>query len=104
MAGVKEESTMKKLLAIAALAAAFAAPSALAGEGKTFAEIDTDGNAAITLAEVQVVNPEMTAEKFAKYDTDASGDLSEAEYDAWKAAKKGRQGWEQGGVTPTSSS
>lgn len=29
----------------------------------------------------------MTAEKFAKYDTDASGDISAAEYHAWKAAK-----------------
>jgi opacity protein-like surface antigen len=81
---------MKKFIAIAALAAAFAAPSALADHHgkKTFADLDADANGTVTLAEIQAVKPEMTAEKLAKYDTDASGDLSEAEYDAWKAAKK----------------
>lgn len=39
------------------------------------------------MAEIQATKPEMTAEKFAKYDTDASGDISAAEYHAWKAAK-----------------
>jgi len=81
---------MKKLIAIAALAAAFAAPAALAdhhGAKKTFADLDADASGAVTLVEIQAVKPEMAAEKFAKYDTDASGDISEAEYDAWKAAK-----------------
>lgn len=82
---------MKKFIAIAALAAAFAAPGALAGEKKTFADIDADASGALTLAEIQAVKPEMTAEKFAVYDTDASGDISEAEYDAWKASKKDRK-------------
>ena len=40
------------------------------------------------LVEIQALKPEMTAEKLAKYHTDASGDLSEAEYHAWKGAKK----------------
>lgn len=79
---------MKTFIAIAALAAAFAAPTALAGEKTTFADLDTDSNGTVTLSEIQTVKPEMTVEKLAKYDTDASGDLSEAEYDAWKAAKK----------------
>lgn len=78
---------MKKFVAIAALAAALAAPAALAGEKTTFADIDTNADGAITLVELQVVKPEVTAEKFAKYDTDASGGLSEAEMDAWKAKK-----------------
>lgn len=80
---------MKKFVAIAALAAAFAAPAALADHHgkKTFADIDTNADGAITLTELQAVKPEVTAEKFAKYDTDASGGLSEAELDAWKAKK-----------------
>ncbi len=85
---------MKKIIAIAALAAAFASPAALAdhhGGKKTFADLDTDASGAVTLAEIQVAKPEMTAEKFAKYDTDANGEISEAEYDAWKAAKKDKK-------------
>jgi hypothetical protein len=81
---------MKKLIAIAALAAAFAAPAALAdhhGAKKTFADLDADSSGGVTLAEIQATKPAMTAEKFAKYDTDASGDISAAEHDAWKAAK-----------------
>ena len=82
---------MKKIVAIAALAAALGAPVALAdhhGEMKTFAEMDTDANGALSLTEIQAVKPEVTAEKVAKYDADASGELSEAELDAWKAAKE----------------
>lgn len=78
---------MKKLVAIAALAAAFAAPSALAGEDMTFAAVDTDASATLSLEEVQAVKAEVTAEKFAKADADADGELSEAEFDAWKAKK-----------------
>ncbi|MEX1249873.1 MAG: hypothetical protein WEA77_01575 [Hyphomonas sp.] len=81
---------MNKFSAIAALAAAFAAPPALAdhhGARKTFTDLDADAGAGVTLAEIQAVKPEMTAEKFAKYDTDASGDIRAAEYVAWKAAK-----------------
>jgi opacity protein-like surface antigen len=81
---------MKKLVAIAALAAALAAPVALADHHgkKSFADLDADASGGLTLIEVQAVKPEFTAEKFAKYDTDASGEISQAEYDAWKAAKK----------------
>jgi hypothetical protein len=82
---------MKKFIAIAAIAAAFAAPSALAdhhGSKKTFADLDKDASGTLTLAEVQAAKPEFTAEKLAKYDTDANGEISQAEYDAWKAAKK----------------
>ncbi len=80
---------MKKIVAIAALAAVIAAPTALADHHgkKTFADIDADANGAITLTELQALKPEVTAEKFAKYDTDASGGLSEAEMEAWKAKK-----------------
>lgn len=81
---------MKRLMAIAALAAAFAAPAALAdhhGAKKTFADLDADASGGVTLAEIQATRPEMTQETFAQYDADASGDISAAEYDAWKAAK-----------------
>ena len=85
---------MKKFIAIAALAAAFAAPSALAdhhGGKKTFADLDTDASGALTLAEVQAAKPDFTAEKFAKYDTDANSEISQAEHEAWKAAKKDKR-------------
>ena len=85
---------MKKFIAIAAIAAAFAAPSALAdhhGGKKSFADLDTDASGALTLAEVQAAKPDFTAEKFAKYDTDANSEISQAEYDAWKAAKKDKE-------------
>jgi|JI10StandDraft_1071094.scaffolds.fasta_scaffold214237_2 hypothetical protein len=82
---------MKKLIAVAALAAAFAAPSALAGEDMTLASLDTDANGTLSLTEVQAKKPEVTAEKFAKADTDASGELSEAEFTAWKAEKAAKK-------------
>ena len=41
----------------------------------------------LSLAEVQAAKPDVTAEKFAVYDADSNGELSQAEYDAWKAAK-----------------
>jgi hypothetical protein len=38
--------------------------------------IDTDGNGAVSLAEAQVVWPDLTQEQFAAADADASGELS----------------------------
>jgi opacity protein-like surface antigen len=81
---------MKRLIAIAALAAAFAAPAAVAdhhGAKKTFADLDADSSGGVTLAEIQATKPAMTADKIAKNDTAGNGDISAAEHDAWKAAK-----------------
>lgn len=78
---------MKKLIVVAALAAAFTAAPALAGEDMTLASLDTDASGTLSLTEVQAAKPDVTAEKFAKADTDANGELSEAEFAAWKAKK-----------------
>ncbi len=82
---------MKTMVIAAMFAAAFAAPVALAGEGKTMADHDTDASGTLSLAEVQAAKPKVTAEKFAKYDTDGNGELSQAEYDAWKAASAAKK-------------
>ncbi len=70
------------------LAASFAliAGTALAGEAD-FAKLDADSSGALSLAELNAVMDDFTAQDLAAIDTDKSGDLSEAEYAAWKAAK-----------------
>jgi hypothetical protein len=40
------------------------------------ATIDTDGNGTVSLAEAQVVWPDLTQEQFATADADGSGELS----------------------------
>lgn len=78
---------MKKLIIATALAGFAVAPLAIAGD-KSFADMDTNGDAMLSLTELQAVKPEMTAEKMAKYDADGDAMISEAEFDAWKAKKK----------------
>ena len=90
---------MKKLVAIAALAAAFAAPGALAGETPDFAKLDADASGGLSLAEIQAAKPEVTAEKFAAYDIDASGELSETEFATWVATKAEKKTPESGAST-----
>jgi hypothetical protein len=90
---------MKTLIAVAALTALITAP-AMAGEKKTFADLDGDANGTLSLAEVQAAAPDVTAEKFARYDADASGELSEAEYNAWKAAKAAKPSKSPEGAPP----
>ena len=62
-------------LAIAALGLSTAAAFA---QGATIdiSAIDTDGNGTVSLAEAQVVWPDLTQEQFATADADASGELS----------------------------
>lgn len=43
------------------------------------ASIDTDGNGTVSLAEAQVVWPDLTQEQFTTADADASGELSAEE-------------------------
>jgi len=66
------------------LTSLFAISAATASAEETdFSTIDTDGSGGLSLAEVQGVAPNVTAEEFASYDVDASGDLSIDEFTAW---------------------
>ena len=51
-----------------------------------FSDLDTDGSGGLSLTEVQLHAPDVTAEGFAAYDADGSGELSEVEYTAWVQA------------------
>ena len=68
---------MKKVLAAFALAA-FVSP-ALA-QPVPFETADSDGNGAVSWAEVQAILPDITEEQFQAADSDGSGDLSEQEF------------------------
>ena len=46
------------------------------------AEIDANGDGLLTVAEVQAIYPDITAEQFAEMDTNADGSLEEAEVQA----------------------
>jgi hypothetical protein len=78
---------MRKIaLGIAALSFAAAVPvMAQETAAMAFADIDTDGDGVITLAELQVAWPDFLEEDFTAADTDASGGFSEEEYTAWWA-------------------
>jgi hypothetical protein len=77
---------MKRSIALAVFAAA-ACSSALAGEKGSFADMDTNTSGTLSLAEVRAAAPSVTPETFAAADADANGELTRAEYDAWKASK-----------------
>ena len=77
---------MKRFIALAVFAAA-ACSSALAGEKGSFADMDTNTNGTLSLAELRAAVPSVTPETFATADADANGELTKAEYDAWKASK-----------------
>lgn len=51
----------------------------------TFAKLDADKDAKLTITEVSKVEDLKT--NFAKVDTDESGTLNETEFDAWVASK-----------------
>jgi len=78
---------MKTIIAATALAAFATAPLALAETGMGFSDIDANGDGALTLAEIQAVNPDVTEAKLSAYDTNGDMQLSQAEFDAWKAEK-----------------
>jgi len=90
---------MLKEISIAAALATFST-AALADhhkEGKSFEDIDTDGNGELSLTEVQSVKPKVTQNDFDSYDEDGSGGISMAEYEAWKKEKKMKDKDEDGG-------
>lgn len=75
---------MKKLLitvaAIGLSSAAFAQAAAI-----TFASVDTDTSAGVSLAEAQVAWPDLTQEAYDAADTNKDGQLDQAEFDAYVA-------------------
>lgn len=75
---------MKIILTAAAFS--FAAAAALAGE-TGFAQLDLDKSGALSLAEINATMADFTAQDLAAIDADGSGDISEAEYAAWKSSK-----------------
>ena len=70
---------MKKFSALIAALALSASP-ALAQDA--FTSADTDGSGTLSLAEIQAVMPDMTAETMAEFDTDGDGELSADEFAA----------------------
>ncbi|MEL7485656.1 MAG: hypothetical protein AAGJ87_00405 [Pseudomonadota bacterium] len=75
---------MKSTIALATVIA-FGFTAVNAGEMK-FGDLDTDGSGGLSLFEVQTGAPQVTAEDFAAYDADSSGELSEDEFNSWIAA------------------
>ncbi|MEM9233677.1 MAG: hypothetical protein AAGA69_05500, partial [Pseudomonadota bacterium] len=55
---------------------------------QTVADLDSDQDGQLSLAEVQAAAPDVSAEVFASYDTDQNGYLSEEEFEVWKEASK----------------
>ena len=76
---------MKPTFAFAAIATLMAAP-ALAGEKTTLAEIDQNADGYVSIEEVKLHHPDVTAESFADWDVNGDAKLSEAEFAAWKKA------------------
>jgi hypothetical protein len=74
---------MKKLLIT--VAAIGLTSAALAQGAVSFASVDTDTSAGVSLAEVQVVWPDVTQEAFDAADTNKDGQLDQAEFDTWAA-------------------
>lgn len=52
-----------------------------------FATVDADTSGGVTLVEAQVAWPDLTEEAFTAADTDANGELSLEEYDAFIATQ-----------------
>jgi len=75
---------MKKIL-ITLVAFGLTTGMALAQDVPAFAAADADTSGDVTLAEAQVVWPDLTQDAFTAADTDKSGSLNQAEYDALSA-------------------
>ncbi len=75
---------MKKLV-LTLIALGFAAPVMAQAAAPDFAAIDADTDGSVTLEELNVTYPDVTAEAYATFDADASGGLSADEFAAWVA-------------------
>lgn len=74
---------MKKLfITVAAIGLSTAA---FAQGAISFASVDTDTSASVSLAEAQVAWPDLTQEAYDAADTNKDGQLDQAEFDAWAA-------------------
>ena len=73
---------MKTILTTTAAVLALSAPSWAA----SVSELDGDGDGAVTIDELQVAYPEITAEEFAAMDTNADGVLDDEEISAAQEA------------------
>jgi hypothetical protein len=76
---------MKSIILSSALVLALGG-SVLAQTPKTFTDVDTDTNGELSLAELQVVWPDMTEAEFGPADSDTSGGLSIEEVNILQAA------------------
>lgn len=74
--------TLAALLGLSVTGGAFA-------QAPDFGALDTDGNGELSMEELQVAIPDLTAESFAMLDTDASGALSPEEFEALAGASEG---------------
>ena len=83
---------MKKIL-VSILALGIATTGAMAQDAAApaaapdFATIDADKSGDVSFAEAQLVWVDLTADAFTAADADASGALSQAEFDAYVAAQ-----------------
>ena len=92
--------TSLRTVIIAGAAGAFL-PAAFASD---FSIIDTDASGGLSLAEILAVAPDVSEEEFVTFDVDGTGELSETEYEEWKASKSTDETddgvFEQGDVEP----
>ena len=72
----------KTVFTLAALIGLSVTGGALAQDALDFTALDTDANGEVSMEELQVAIPDLTAESFAMLDTDASGALSAEEFAA----------------------
>ena len=64
---------------------------AACAQNDEFGTLDTDNSEGLSFSEVLAVAPDLTVLDFAKFDSDASGELSKAEFAEWAAAAKSNE-------------
>lgn len=77
---------MKKLLVSVLVLGLGASTAAMAQMATDFVVVDADGSGDISLTEAQAVWADLTEEAYAAADSDQSGSLNQAEYEALLAA------------------
>ena len=82
---------MKRIQTGLLVAGLLSAGAVLAQPGPGFFGADTDGDGALSLAELQAVNPNVTQERFEIMDTDANG-LITADERPMRPGRPGRPG------------
>jgi len=85
----------KKTLGTALITGLLGAFSTAAVAGD-FTIVDTDASGGLSYAEVIAVAPDVSEEEFVTFDVDGTGELSETEYEEWKASKTGEAPQEEG--------